>query len=223
MLNLFTSISGKFYTKMNAVKIFFNFFGFHLNFRKNYLLIVTLPLRNCLSIENFFKSRLPKVIPKNQKNASPLTPEGSADPGPPPAYIGSIQKIKIEIEWWTIFGDSFSSRWILYYRYRLWTTYSQKMQLGMFCNLNLHFCKEKWGYWILHKYGNHNMQRVRLWSGRFEVQISGNSNATQCCQWLATTAIFLRMELCYPGAITRRWTQQTRYATRHDITNIIDD
>ena len=83
---------------MNAGKTFLNFFGLYLNFRKNYLLIATLPLRNCLSIENFFKSGLPKVIPKNQKNASTLTPEGSADPGPPPAYIGSIQKIMIEIE-----------------------------------------------------------------------------------------------------------------------------
>ena len=37
-------------------------------------------------------------------------------------------------------------------------------------------------------------------NGFAEVQISGQSNRTQCCQWFATAAIFLRMELCCPQA-----------------------
>ena len=34
-------------------------------------------------------------------------------------------------------------------------------------------------------------QRVRVWNGMSEVQISGRLNQMQCCQRLATAAIFL--------------------------------
>ena len=40
----------------------------------------------------------------------------------------------------------------------------------------------------------HICKRVRLWSGRPEIQISGRSNQTQCCQKLATDATFLQKE-----------------------------
>ena len=59
-----------------------------------------------------------------------------------------------------------------------------------------------------------------LWSGRSEVQISGRSNRTQCCQRLATAATFLRKELCCPGATTRRWAPQTRYTLRRTTASI---
>ena len=58
---------------------------------------------------------------------------------------------------------------------------------------------------------NDKLQRVRLWSGRSEVQISGRSNRTQCCQRLATAAIFLQKKLCCLVAMTRRWAPQTRH------------
>ena len=47
-----------------------------------------------------------------------------------------------------------------------------------------------------------------IWSGRSEVQISGQSNRTQCCQRLATAATFLRKELRCLDAMTRRWALQ---------------
>ena len=50
--------------------------------------------------------------------------------------------------------------------------------------------------------------RVRFWSGRSEVQISGRSNRTHCCQRLATAATYLRKEPCCSGTITRRWAPQ---------------
>ena len=46
---------------------------------------------------------------------------------------------------------------------------------------------------------------VRLRIGRSEVQISGRSNWSQCCQRLATAATFLGKELCCPGSMIRRW------------------
>ena len=33
----------------------------------------------------------------------------------------------------------------------------------------------------------------------------GSVKSTKCCQRLATIAIFLRKELCWPGAMTKRW------------------
>ena len=65
--------------------------------------------------------------------------------------------------------------------------------------------------------------RVRPWSGRSEVQISGRSNRTQCCLRLATVATFLRMELCCPGAMTRRWAPPTRYTFRRNTASIMKD
>ena len=54
--------------------------------------------------------------------------------------------------------------------------------------------------------------RVRLWSGRSEVQISGLSNYwTHCYQRLAIAVTFLRKELYCPGAMMRRWAPKTRY------------
>ena len=44
-----------------------------------------------------------------------------------------------------------------------------------------------------------------------QVSISGGWNRTQCCQRLVTAATILRKELCYPGAMTRRWAPPTRY------------
>ena len=64
------------------------------------------------------------------------------------------------------------------------------------------------------------LQRVRLWSGKSEVQIPGRSIWTQCCQWLATASTFLRKELCFPGAMTQRWTTPSRYSLQR-ITAII--
>ena len=58
---------------------------------------------------------------------------------------------------------------------------------------------------------NDKLQRVRPWSGRSEVQISGRSNRTQRCQRLAPAATFLQKKLCCLGAMTRRWAPQTRH------------
>ena len=58
---------------------------------------------------------------------------------------------------------------------------------------------------------------------RSEVQISGRSNQTQCCQRLATAATFLRKELCCPGAMTRRWAPPTRYTLRRNAASIMKD
>ena len=44
---------------------------------------------------------------------------------------------------------------------------------------------------------------IRLWSGKLEVGISGRSNLTQCCQWIATATTF-HNKLCCPGAMMRR-------------------
>ena len=66
-------------------------------------------------------------------------------------------------------------------------------------------------------------QRVSLWSGSSEVRISGRSNRTQCCQWLAYAAIFLRRKLCCPGAMTRRWAPSTRFTLRRNTTSIMKD
>ena len=63
--------------------------------------------------------------------------------------------------------------------------------------------------------------RVRLWSGRSWVQISGRSNRRQCRQRLATAATFLWKELCCPGAMTRRRTPQIRYTLRRNTTSIM--
>ena len=51
----------------------------------------------------------------------------------------------------------------------------------------------------------------------------GRSNPTQCCQQLATAATFLRKELCYPGAMTRRWAPPTRYTLRRNTASIMKD
>ena len=58
---------------------------------------------------------------------------------------------------------------------------------------------------------------------RSEVQISGLSNRTECCQQLATAATFLRKELCCTGAMTRRWGSQPRYTFRRNTTSIMKD
>ena len=59
--------------------------------------------------------------------------------------------------------------------------------------------------------------------GRSEVQISGQSNRTQCCQRFATAATILQKKLCYPGAMTRRWAQQTRYTLWRVTASIMKD
>ena len=56
---------------------------------------------------------------------------------------------------------------------------------------------------------------IRLWSGRFEVQIAGRSNRTQCCYPLATTTTFQKKAGC-PDAMTRRCSQ-TRYTLRRNM------
>ena len=66
-------------------------------------------------------------------------------------------------------------------------------------------------------------QRFRLWSWRFEVQILGRSNRTQCCQRLTTAATFLRKELCCLGAMTWRWAPLTRYTFQRIIARIMKD
>ena len=58
--------------------------------------------------------------------------------------------------------------------------------------------------------------RVRLLSGRSEVQILGRSHR------LATAATF-RKKLCCPGAMTRRWTLQTRYTLQRNAASIMND
>ena len=65
--------------------------------------------------------------------------------------------------------------------------------------------------------------RVRLWSGRSEVQNSGRSNRTQCCQRLATAATFLQKELCCPGAMMRRWAPPTRYTLQRITASIMKE
>ena len=62
-----------------------------------------------------------------------------------------------------------------------------------------------------------------LWSGRSKVYISDRSNRTQCCQRLATVALFLRKKLHYPGAITWRWASQTGYTLRRITAIILKD
>ena len=66
-------------------------------------------------------------------------------------------------------------------------------------------------------------KRVRLWRSRSEVQISAQSNRTQCCQRLATAATFLRKKLCCPGAMTRRWVSPTSYTLRRITASIMKD
>ena len=56
-----------------------------------------------------------------------------------------------------------------------------------------------------------------------EIQISGRSNRTQCCQRLATAAAFLQKELCCPGTMLRRWALQTRYTFWHNTASIMKD
>ena len=56
-------------------------------------------------------------------------------------------------------------------------------------------------------------------SGMSEVQISSRSNWTQSCQRLATAATFLRKELCFSGAMTRRWAPQTCYRLPRNTTS----
>ena len=46
--------------------------------------------------------------------------------------------------------------------------------------------------------------RVCFWTERSEVQTSGRSIRSLCCQLLATAAIFLWKEPCCPGAMTRK-------------------
>ena len=46
---------------------------------------------------------------------------------------------------------------------------------------------------------------------------------TQCCQWLATAAAFLRKELCCLGAMMRRWAPPTRYMPRRITASIMKD
>ena len=65
--------------------------------------------------------------------------------------------------------------------------------------------------------------QIFLWSGRSKVQISDRSNRTQCCQRLATVATLLRIELCCPGAMTRRWAPPTRYTLRRITASIMKD
>ena len=64
-------------------------------------------------------------------------------------------------------------------------------------------------------------ERVRLWSGRSEVQTLGQSNRTQCCQRLTTAATFLQKMLCCPGAM--RWAAQTRYTLWRNTASIMKD
>ena len=54
-------------------------------------------------------------------------------------------------------------------------------------------------------------------------QLSGQSNRTQCCQWLATAATFLQKKLCCSGAMTQRWAPQTHYTLRRNRASIMKD
>ena len=65
--------------------------------------------------------------------------------------------------------------------------------------------------------------RFRFWSGKSEIQILSQTNWTKCCKRLATVATFLQKKLCYPGAMTRRWTPQTRYTLRRNTASIMKD
>ena len=56
-----------------------------------------------------------------------------------------------------------------------------------------------------------------------EIQISGRSNRTQCCQRLATAAVFFQKELCCPGAMMWRWALRTRYTLWRNTANVIKD
>ena len=64
-------------------------------------------------------------------------------------------------------------------------------------------------------------QRVRLWIGRPDVQISGRSNRTQRCQRLTTAATFLWKELHCQGTTTQRWAPQTLYTLRRNTASIM--
>ena len=65
--------------------------------------------------------------------------------------------------------------------------------------------------------------RIRLWSRRSEVQISGRQSSTQCCQRLATAAVFLQQELYFPRTMMRRWAPQTRYTRRCITASVLID
>ena len=56
-----------------------------------------------------------------------------------------------------------------------------------------------------------------------EIQISGRSNWTQCCQRLAAALTFFRKELCCPGAMTRRLAPKTPYTLWRNTASIIKD
>ena len=60
-------------------------------------------------------------------------------------------------------------------------------------------------------------------SGSSEIQISGRSNQTHCCQRLATAATFLQKKLRNPGAMTWRWAPPTRYTLRRNTASIMKD
>ena len=62
-----------------------------------------------------------------------------------------------------------------------------------------------------------------IWSGRSEVQISSQSNRTQCCQRLATASTIFRKKLCCRVAMMRRWVEQTRYTLLRTTASIMKD
>ena len=61
-------------------------------------------------------------------------------------------------------------------------------------------------------------------SQEWEVLVSGQSNQTQCCQSFATTAkTFLQKELCFRGAMTRRWALATPHILWQNTVSIMKE
>ena len=56
--------------------------------------------------------------------------------------------------------------------------------------------------------------RFKFWAGQI-----GPSVAT--CQRLATAAVFLRKELCCPGAMTQKWDPPARYTLQRNRASIM--
>ena len=56
-----------------------------------------------------------------------------------------------------------------------------------------------------------------------KVQLSDRSNRTQCCQRLATAAIFVQKKMCCPGAMMKRWAPPTRNTLQHNTASITKD
>ena len=70
---------------------------------------------------------------------------------------------------------------------------------------------------LLHRPVDRAVTRVSL------VQISGRSNRTQFCQWLATAGTSFQKKLWCPGAMTRRWASRICYTRRRNTASIMKD